>query len=298
MEFPPFVTIVEVGPRDGLQNEAGFVPTETKIEWINLLSETGLSAIETSSFVSQQKIPQLADAHAVFTGIQRHPNIRYSALVPNLQGLELAAESGVKEIAIFAAASETFSQRNIHCSIDESLERYQTVTQKALAMGMRVRSYISCVLGCPYEGFVDPVVTQKLVDTFLSWGSYQVSLGDTIGKGSPGTTRRLLDVVLKSIPKDKIAMHFHNTYGQAIANIYLSLEYGIHTFDASLSGLGGCPYALGATGNVATEDVVYLLNGLGIAHGIDWDKLMAAGRFIDQALDRISASQVARAERG
>jgi len=297
MELPKSVKIVEVGPRDGLQNETRMVPTTTKIDFINLLSETGLTAIETTSFVSPKKIPQLADHDEVYRGITRIPGIIYSALVPNEQGLAQAIQCQVPEIAIFASASESFSQRNINCSIRESLDRYALVTTSALQHGMRVRAYISCVLGCPYEGDIDFAIIRDLALELLSMGCYEVCFGDTIGKGTPGRTLALLDEILRHVPRERCALHFHNTYGQAIANIFAGLQQGISTFDSSVSGLGGCPYAIGATGNVATEDVVYLLNGLGIHHGVDLGKLVTAGIFIDRALQRETASNVARAVR-
>jgi hydroxymethylglutaryl-CoA lyase len=295
MDFPQQVTIIEVGPRDGLQNESSFVSSKHKIELINLLSESGLSNIEVTSFVSAKAIPQLADHNEVFHTINKAASIHYSALVPNERGMHKALEAGVKEIAVFTAASEQFNQRNINCSIDESIARFKPVLALANENHIRVRAYVSCVLGCPYQGTVPPeqvaTVTQKLMDL----GVDELSLGDTIGVGTPHQTHLVLDHVLKLVPINQLAMHFHDTYGQAIANIYASLHYGIHRFDSSVAGLGGCPYALGASGNVATEDVLYLMHGLGITTGVDVFKIVAAGDMICKILGRKNQSKVANA---
>jgi hydroxymethylglutaryl-CoA lyase len=295
MDYPQHVRIIEVGPRDGLQNESSFVPTKHKIELINLLSQTGLSYIEVTSFVSAKAIPQLGDHEKVFQAINKLPSIHYSVLVPNEQGMRKALEAGVREIAVFTAASELFNQHNIHCSIDESIKRFKPVLILAKEHQIKVRGYISCVLGCPYQGSIAPeqvsLVTQKLLDL----GVDELSLGDTIGVGTPHQTHLLLDQLLKLVPLSQLSMHFHDTYGQAIANIYASLHYGVHRFDSSVAGLGGCPYALGATGNVATEDVLYLMHGLGIDTGVDIYKIVAAGDMICRILGRRNQSKVANA---
>ncbi|CAM3000291.1 Hydroxymethylglutaryl-CoA lyase (HMG-CoA lyase) (HL) (3-hydroxy-3-methylglutarate-CoA lyase) [Legionella steigerwaltii] len=295
MDYPQNVTIIEVGPRDGLQNESSFVSSKHKIELINLLSESGLQYIEVTSFVSAKAIPQLADHNEVFRAIDKAPSIHYSALVPNEQGMLKALEAGVKEIAVFTAASEQFNQRNINCSIDESISRFKPVLALAKENKIRVRGYISCVLGCPYEGNVAPEkvaeVTQKLLDLNVD----EISFGDTIGVGTPHQTHLLLEQVLKLLPLNQLAMHFHDTYGQAIANIYTSLQHGVHRFDSSVAGLGGCPYARGASGNVATEDVLYLMHGLGINTGVDIFKIVTAGDLICKILGRKNQSKVANA---
>ncbi|MCL9682540.1 hydroxymethylglutaryl-CoA lyase [Legionella maioricensis] len=295
MDYPQHVTIIEVGPRDGLQNESSFVSSDHKIELINLLSETGLKHIEVTSFVSAKSIPQLADNEVVFSAIDKAPDIHYSVLVPNERGMNKALEVGAKEIAVFTAASELFNQRNINCSIEESIARFQPVLDLAKAHNVKVRGYISCVLGCPYQGEIDPQkvadVTQRLIDL----GVDEISLGDTIGVGTPKQTQNVLDKVLKILPLNQLAMHFHDTYGQAIANIYASLHYGVHRFDSSVAGLGGCPYAQGASGNVATEDVLYLMHGLGINTEVDIFKIVAAGDMICKILGRKNQSKVANA---
>jgi len=295
MNLPHHVRLVEVGPRDGLQNEKQPISVADKVRLTNDLSAAGLSYIEVGSFVSPKWVPQMAGSAEVFAGIQYKPGVVYGALTPNLKGFEAAVEAGVKEVAVFAAASEAFSQRNINCSIAESLERFIPVIEAAKSHGITVRGYVSCVLGCPYEGEVAPEQVAAVARELLAMGCYEVSLGDTIGTGTAGKTRTLFEVVGRDIPRDKLAGHFHDTYGQALANIYASLLEGIAVFDSSVAGLGGCPYARGATGNVATEDVLYLLNGLGIATGIDMDKLIAAGQRICEVLGKPNGSRVARA---
>lgn len=278
MSFPTYVKMVEVGARDGLQNETKNVPTEKKIQFINLLSQTGLSIIEVTSFVSPKKIPQLADNKKVLEGIEKKSNIHYLVLVPNEIGLKNALNAGAKEIAVFTTVSETFSQKNSNCSIKESLQRISAIISKTKPYHIPVRGYISCVLGCPYEGAIPFTKTANLAQELMHLGCYEISLGDTIGIGTPGKTRELLVTTLEKIPAEKIAVHFHDTYGQALANIYVALELGISVIDSSVSGLGGCPYAKGATGNVASEDVLYLLNGLNIQTNVDLNKLINAGK--------------------
>lgn len=295
MNLPQHVRLVEVGPRDGLQNEKQPISVADKVRLTNDLSAAGLSYIEVGSFVSPKWVPQMAGSAEVFAGIQYKPGVVYGALTPNLKGFEAAVEAGVKEVAVFAAASEAFSQRNINCSIAESLERFIPVMEAAKSHGITVRGYVSCVLGCPYEGEVAPEQVAAVARELLAMGCYEVSLGDTIGTGTAGKTRTLFEVVGRDIPRDKLAGHFHDTYGQALANIYASLLEGIAVFDSSVAGLGGCPYAKGATGNVATEDVLYLLQGLGIHTGIDLDKLIDAGARICQVLGRDNGSRVAKA---
>lgn len=295
MDYPKHVTIIEVGPRDGLQNESSFVSSKHKIELINALSQTGLEHIEVTSFVSAKAIPQLADHTKVFHTIDKLPSVHYSALVPNEQGMLKALEAGVKEIAIFTAASEQFNQRNINCSIDESIARFKPVLALAKEHHIKVRGYISCVLGCPYEGSIPPEQVANVSQKLLDLGIDELSLGDTIGVGTPRQTQLVLDEILKFLPIDQLAMHFHDTYGQAIANIYASLHHGVHRFDSSVAGLGGCPYALGATGNVATEDVLYLMHGLGIDTGVDVFKVVSVGDMICKILGRKNQSKVANA---
>lgn len=295
MGYPTQVSLIEVGPRDGLQNEGAFVASDKKIEFINLLSHTGLEYIEVTSFVSAKSIPQLADGEEVFQAIEKLPNIHYSALVPNERGMLKALESGVKEIAVFTAASELFNQHNINCSIEESIVRFIPVLKLAQKNGIKVRGYISCVLGCPYEGDVLPEKVTEVAQRLLDLGVDEISLGDTIGVGTPEQTKKVLDKVLKTLSLEQLAMHFHDTYGQAIANIYTSLSYGVHRFDSSVAGLGGCPYARGASGNVATEDVLYLMHGLGIHTGIDIFKVVAVGDLICKILGKKNQSKVANA---
>jgi len=287
--------MVEVGPRDGLQNEAEIVPAATKIALIERLADAGLSVIEAGSFVSPKWIPQMADTADVLAGLKRKPGVSYPVLVPNMRGFEAALAAEVEEIAIFAAASEKFSQRNINCSIAESLERFALVASAARRHGMRLRGYISCVVDCPYEGPIAPEAVADVAAKLLALGCYEISLGDTIGTGTPLRIQAMIEMVAARLPREYLAIHFHDTYGQALANIVASLECGIATIDSSVAGLGGCPYAKGASGNVASEDVLYLLEGLGIATGVDLARLAAAGRFISEALGRAPASKVARA---
>ncbi|AZF27435.1 hydroxymethylglutaryl-CoA lyase [Pseudomonas sp. R2-60-08W] len=295
MSLPSHVRLVEVGPRDGLQNEAQPISVSDKVRLVDALSGAGLSYIEVGSFVSPKWVPQMAGSAEVFAQIQRKPGVTYGALAPNLRGFEDALAAGVKEVAVFAAASEAFSQRNINCSISESLERFAPIMAAARQHGVSVRGYVSCVLGCPYEGEIAAQQVAAVARELYAMGCYEVSLGDTIGTGTAGATRRLFEVVGAQVPRDKLAGHFHDTYGQAIANIYASLLEGIQVFDSSIAGLGGCPYAKGASGNVATEDVVYLLNGLGIDTGIDLERLIDAGQHISRVLGRASGSRVAKA---
>ncbi len=295
MTLPSNVRLVEVGPRDGLQNEANPISVADKVQLVDALSAAGLSYIEVGSFVSPKWVPQMAGSAEVFAQIQRKPGVTYGALAPNLRGFEDALAAGVKEVAVFAAASEAFSQRNINCSISESLERFAPIMTAAQQHGVSVRGYVSCVLGCPYEGEIAAEQVAVVARELYAMGCYEVSLGDTIGTGTAGATRRLFEVVGAQVPRDKLAGHFHDTYGQAIANVYAGLLEGIQVFDSSIAGLGGCPYAKGASGNVATEDVLYLLNGLGIHTGVDLDALILAGRQISQVLGRPSGSRVAKA---
>lgn len=293
--LPQHVRLVEVGPRDGLQNEQQPISVADKVRLVDDLSAAGVSSIEVGSFVSPKWVPQMAGSAEVFAAITQRPGVNYSALTPNLKGFEAALAAGVKEVAVFAAASEAFSQKNINCSISESLERFAPVMAAAQAHDIRVRGYISCVLGCPYDGEVAPEQVSSIARELIAMGCYEVSLGDTIGVGTAGATRRLFEIAARDIPREQLAGHFHDTYGQALANIYASLLEGISVFDSSVAGLGGCPYAKGATGNVATEDVLYLLNGLGIDTGIDLERLIAAGQRICAVLDKPNGSRVARA---
>jgi|SRR5450631_655922 hydroxymethylglutaryl-CoA lyase len=295
MKLPQHVRIVEVGPRDGLQNEKAIVPTEVKVGLIDRLTDAGLPAIEATSFVSPKWVPQMADNASVMAQIRRKPGVRYPVLTPNLKGFEAALAAGCDEVAVFVAASESFSMKNINCSIAESLDRVRPVVDAACAHGVRVRGYISCVLGCPYEGDVAPERVRDVAGALHAMGCYEMSLGDTIGTGTPGKTQALIATVVAAVPVANLAGHFHDTYGQALANVYVALESGVATFDCSVSGLGGCPYAKGATGNVATEDVLYLLEGLGIDTGVDMTRLRVAGQYISGFLDREPISRVARA---
>ncbi len=292
MPYPKKVKIVEVGPRDGLQNEKIFISTADKMALINKLSDAGLSHIECSSFVSPKQIPALADASEVFRGIQRKPNVSYSALVPNLKGFEIALENDIKEIAIFTAASESFNQQNIHCSIAESIERFIPVIQRAQTQHIKIRGYVSCVLGCPYEGAINPHQVTEVAQRLYDLGCYEISLGDTIGVGTPLKAQQLIEIVSRVMPVTALAAHFHDTYGQALANVLAVLEMGIQTVDSAVAGLGGCPYALGASGNLATEDLVYMLNGMNIETGVDLNQLLDAGRFISRILNKPPASKV------
>ena len=295
MQLPKEVRMVEVGPRDGLQNEAQIVPAATKIALIERLADAGLATVEAGSFVSPKWIPQMADTAEVLAGLRRKPGVSYPVLVPNMKGFEAARAAQVEEIAVFGAASESFCERNINCSIAESLARFAPVAEAARRHGMRVRGYISCVVDCPYEGPVAPEAVAGVAAKLFAMGCYEISLGDTIGTGTPARIQAMIAAVAQAVPRERLAVHFHDTYGQALANILASLECGIATIDSSVAGLGGCPYAKGASGNVASEDVLYLLSGLGIRTGVDLTRLAAAGRFISEALGREPGSKVARA---
>ena len=295
MTLPNKVKIVEVGPRDGLQNESQLVPSAVKVELIDRLGMAGLKAIEATAFVSPKWVPQMGDAAEVMTSLPRRAGVSYPVLVPNLKGFEQALAAGAEEIAVFGAASEAFSQKNINCSIAESLERFRPVAEAAQKNGIRVRGYVSCVVGCPYQGAVLPAAVAEVAARLVEMGCYEISLGDTIGVGTPAAVQRMLEEVALLVPVERLAGHYHDTWGMALANIYASLEMGVAVFDASVAGLGGCPYAAGASGNVASEDVVYLMNGLGIETGIDLDRLVDAGAYICAELGRAPASKVARA---
>jgi isopropylmalate/homocitrate/citramalate synthase len=292
-KLPKKVRIYEVGPRDGLQNEEQQISVEAKVNLVNELSLAGIQCIEVGSFVSPKWIPQMANSFEVFKKIERLPGITYSALTPNIKGFESALEVGATEVAVFAAASETFSQKNINCTIAESLERFQPLMAEAKMNNIKVRAYVSCVLGCPYQGDIKPDEVLRVSLQLLEMGCYEVSLGDTIGVGTPARVQQLLLHIAKNIPIENIAVHFHDTYGQALANILAALELGISTIDSSVAGLGGCPYAAGASGNVATEDVLYMLDGLGIDTGINLDKVINAGNKISSILGKTSGSKVA-----
>ncbi|KAI3788379.1 hypothetical protein L2E82_01143 [Cichorium intybus] len=293
--IPRYVKIVEVGPRDGLQNEKEIVPTAVKVELIKMLVNSGLQVVEATSFVSPKWVPQLADAKDVIEGIKGVGGARFPVLTPNLKGLEAALAAGVKEVAVFSAASESFSRSNINCSIEESLARYREVASAARKVSIPIRGYISCVVGCPMEGDVHPSKVAFVAEELLKMGCDEISLGDTIGVGTPGSVIPMIEAVKKVVPLEKLAVHFHDTYGQALSNILVSLQMGISVVDSSVSGLGGCPYAKGATGNVATEDVVYMLNGLGVKTNVDLRKLILAGDFIRKHLGRPSESKAATA---
>ena len=293
--FPKRVRIVDVGPRDGLQNEKGVVPTDVKVALIEALADAGLPSIEATSFVSPRWAPQMADAADVMARIRRRPGVTYAVLTPNMKGFEGALAAKADEVVVFGAASEAFSQKNINCSIAESIERFRPVARAALDAGMRVRGAISCCLGCPYQGEVKPEAVGYVARLMRDIGVQHAGVADTIGVGTPGATRRAMEAALAVFPAEEVSGHFHDTYGMALANVYASLELGIATFDASVAGLGGCPYAKGATGNVATEDVVYLLHGLGIETGVDLAKLRAAGRTISGFLGRPTSSRAAKA---
>jgi hydroxymethylglutaryl-CoA lyase len=292
---PNFVRLVEVGPRDGLQNEPGEVPTAVKVELIERLADAGLPAVEATAFVSPKWIPQMADHTEVMERIRRKPGVSYPVLTPNLKGFEAARAAGATEVAIFGAASETFSRKNINCSIAESLERFRPVVGEAKSSNIKVRGYVSCVLGCPYEGEIKPERVADVAAALYEMGCYEVSLGDTIGTGTPGKTKAMIEACAQRMPLERLAGHYHDTYGQALANIYASLEMGVATFDASVAGLGGCPYAAGASGNVATEDVIYLLDGLGLRTGVDLDRLVGIGQWICSILKKEPASKAGRA---
>ena len=294
MSLPTKVRIVEVGPRDGLQNEKQ-VSTDAKIKLVNDLADAGLTVIETGSFVSPKWVPQMADSSDVFAAVTRKDGVTYAALTPNVKGLEAAIAAGASEVAVFGAASESFSQKNINCSIDESLERFAPLMDMAKEHGLPVRGYVSCVLGCPYEGDIDVAQVAHVAKKLLDMGCYEISLGDTVGVGTPMAVKAMLDAVTTKVPVEKLAVHFHDTYGQALANIFSALQLGVATVDSAVAGLGGCPYAKGASGNVATEELVYMLNGLGIEHGVNLDKLAKAGWDISDALNRSPNSKVSLA---
>ena len=294
-DFPETVRMVEVGPRDGLQNEKTIVPAAVKIELIERLVACGLRTVEATSFVSPKWVPQLADAAEVYTGIDKREGVSYPVLVPNLKGYERAREVGATEVAVFSAASEAFNRKNINASIDESIERFTPVMERAREDGVKVRGYVSTVLGCPYQGEVPLADVVRVAERLHSLGCYEISLGDTIGVGTPEKARAMLRAVAEAVPMDALAVHFHDTYGQALANIHACLEEGVAVIDSAVSGTGGCPYAKGATGNVATEDVVYMLEGMGIATGVDLDALVSTGRWLSAQLGHPGASRVARA---
>jgi hydroxymethylglutaryl-CoA lyase len=289
------VKIVEVGPRDGLQNEKAEVPTAVKVELIERLAEAGLQAVEATAFVSPKWVPQMADHTEVLERIRRKPGVSYPVLTPNLKGFEAARAAGATEVAVFGAASEAFSLKNINCSIAESLERFRPVAAEAKKYEIKVRGYVSCVLGCPYEGEIKPKRVADVAAALYEMGCYEVSLGDTIGTGTPGKTKAMIAACASRVPLEKLAGHYHDTYGQALANIYASFEMGVTTFDTSVAGLGGCPYAAGASGNVPTEDVLYMMNGLGVRTGVDLERLVEIGRWICGVLGREPSSKVNQA---
>lgn len=295
--LPTQVKIVEVGPRDGLQNEKVQISAEDKIALIEQLADAGVNYIESGSFVSPKWVPQMATSTDVFNGIKRKEGVTYAALTPNMKGFEAAMAVNANEVAIFGAASEAFSQKNINCSIEESLQRFEPIMQAAKAANIPVRGYVSCVVGCPYDGFIDPEQVAMVAEKLYNMGCYEISLGDTIGVGSPASVAKMIQAVNTRVPMNKLAVHFHDTYGQALTNIYTALQAGVMVVDSAIAGLGGCPYAKGASGNVATEDVLYLLNGLGIETGIDFDKLLAAGWFISDKLGKAPISKVSTAYR-
>jgi len=291
--LPETVEIVEVGPRDGLQNENAIVPLEVKLDLINQLTAAGLKVVEATSFVSPKWVPQMADAIPLMQQLKQQENVRYPVLTPNIEGFESAINAGAKEVAVFAAASESFSQKNINCSIEESIHRFEPIMARARELNIPVRAYVSCVMGCPYEGEISTAAVSEVATKLYQMGCYEISLGDTIGVGNPKLARQLFETVAEDIPVENLAAHFHDTYGQALANILAVLELGVNTIDTAISGLGGCPYARGASGNVATEDVVYMLDGMGIKTGISLSKLIAAGEMISNHLGRKTNSKVA-----
>jgi hydroxymethylglutaryl-CoA lyase len=295
---PPEVTIVEVGPRDGLQNEARPVPVADRVALIEALAEAGLPVVEAGSFVAPKWVPQMAGSDEVLRTVRRRPGVRYPVLVPNRKGLEAALAAGADEISVFGAASESFSRKNINCSIAESLERFRPVVTEARSRGLRVRGYVSCAVGCPYEGEIAPAAVARVARELHAMGCFEVSLGDTVGVGTPRKTAAMLDAVVREVPVAALAIHAHDTYGQALANVLTALELGVRVIDGSVAGLGGCPYAKGASGNVATEDVIYMLDGMGVRTGVDSDAVIAAGSMICKALGRVSGSRVARARSG
>lgn len=294
-EYPAFVRIVEVGPRDGLQNEKEIVPTGVKIQLIDLLSETGLPVIEATSFVSSKWVPQMADHSDVLKGIQRARHVQYPVLTPNIQGFQDAVAAGATEVAVFGSASETFSKKNINCSIDESMLRFQEVINTAKVHQIPVRGYVSCALGCPHEGHIEPSKVAQVAKRLYEMGCYEISLGDTIGVGTPGSMVKMLQSVMKEVPSSALAVHCHDTYGQALPNILIALQMGVCVVDSAVAGLGGCPYAQGSSGNVSTEDVLYMLHGMGIETGVNLPKVIEAGDFICKALSRRTNSKVAQA---
>jgi hydroxymethylglutaryl-CoA lyase len=296
--MPPRVTVVDVGPRDGLQNEPASIATADKIAFVNLLSKTGLPVVEAGAFVSPKWVPQMADATEVFAGIERRPAVRYSALVPNLAGLERAHRAQVSEVAVFAAASESFSQKNINQSIEASLETYRGVCARAAELGLRVRGYVSTAFGCPFEGPVAPGRVASVAAALVDMGVFEVAVSDTIGIAHPGQVRPVVDAVAERIPLSRIALHFHDTRGTALANVLTALDTGVATFDASCGGLGGCPYAPGATGNLATEDLIYMLDGLGIETGVNLEGLVEASRFMEPRVGHRLPSRYFQAVRG
>ncbi len=295
MSLPQSVKIVEVGPRDGLQNESVTVPAKIKVTLIEMLAEAGLPVVESGAFVSPKWVPQMATSADVYRQVKKIPGVSYPMLVPNLKGLEQAIEAGVREIALFAATTETFSQKNTNCSIAESIDRFNKVIDHAHAHGLKIRGYVSCVMGCPYEGEVSLDTVSMLAQKLHDKGCYEISLGDTIGVGTAGLAQAMIETVSRQVPVAQLAAHFHDTYGQALANIHAVLQCGISVIDSSVAGLGGCPYAKGATGNVATEDVVYMLHGMGVETGIEMEKLLDAGSYISDFLEREPVSRAATA---
>lgn len=296
-QLPSSVKIVEVGPRDGLQNEKTLIDADDKLRLIDMLANSGLSYVESGSFVSPKWVPQMATSSEIFDKLNKVSGVTYAALTPNMKGFDAAMAVSVDEVAIFGAASESFSQKNINCSIDESLARFAPIMVAAKDKGIKVRGYVSCVVGCPYEGDIAPQAVASVAKKLLDMGCYEISLGDTIGVGTPASVSAMLDAVLAVVPAEKLAVHFHDTYGQALTNIYTALSKGIRVIDSAVAGLGGCPYAKGASGNVATEDVVYMLNGIGIESGVNFDKLLEAGWFISDKLNRAPISKVSQAMR-